>query len=42
MIRDGEHGIYVPPSDSRVLRAAIEYLLTHPTKPSGWGELVAS
>ncbi len=30
VVRDGEHGLYVPPGDATALRSAIEYLLANP------------
>ena len=30
VVREGVHGLYVPPGDPRALRQAIEYLLHHP------------
>jgi glycosyltransferase involved in cell wall biosynthesis len=36
-IRDGEHGIYVPPGDPAALRAAIEYLSVHPDEAERMG-----
>jgi glycosyltransferase involved in cell wall biosynthesis len=37
VIRDGEQGIYVPPGDSVALRAAIEYLASHPAEAERMG-----
>jgi glycosyltransferase involved in cell wall biosynthesis len=37
VIRDGEQGIYVPPGDPRALRAALEYLLSHPAEAERMG-----
>lgn len=36
-VRDGEHGIHVPPGDSLALRAAIEYLINHPQEAERMG-----
>ena len=37
IIRDGEHGLYVSPSDPRKLRAAIEHLIRHPEEAERMG-----
>ncbi|HEX8862463.1 MAG TPA: glycosyltransferase family 4 protein [Actinomycetes bacterium] len=39
VIRDGEQGIYVPPGDPRALRAALEYLLSHPAEAERMGRV---
>ena len=37
IIRDGEHGIYVPPGDAVALRKAIEHLESHPEEAERMG-----
>lgn len=37
VIVEGEHGLYVPPSDPVALRAAIEYLIAHPEQCTQMG-----
>lgn len=37
VVGDGEHGIYVPPGDPRALRAALQYLLSHPAEAERMG-----
>lgn len=37
LLRDGEHGLYVPPGDSAALRDAIQYLLDHPEEARRMG-----
>jgi glycosyltransferase involved in cell wall biosynthesis len=37
VIRDGVHGIYVPPGDPRALRAALEHLQRHPEEATRMG-----
>jgi glycosyltransferase involved in cell wall biosynthesis len=37
VIRDGVHGIYVPPGDPRALRAALEHLQHHPEEAARMG-----
>ena len=37
LVRDGEHGIYVPPGDPAALRAAIIYLAEHPDEADRMG-----
>lgn len=37
IVRDGEHGIYVPPGDPTALRAAIEHLESHPEEAERMG-----
>ncbi len=36
-LRDGEHGLYIPPGDPLALRRAIEYLLGHPDEAERMG-----
>lgn len=36
-VRDGEHGIHVPPCDATALRAAMEFLLGHPEEAERMG-----
>ena len=37
IIRDGEHGVYVPPGDPVALRSVIEHLLHHPEEAERMG-----
>lgn len=37
VLRDGEHGLYVPPGNPRAMRAAIEHLLAHPEEADRMG-----
>jgi hypothetical protein len=37
IIRDGEHGLYVPPEDPAALRRAIEHLAAHPDEAERMG-----
>ncbi len=37
IVRDGEHGIYVPPGDPMALRRAIEHLVAHPEEADRMG-----
>jgi glycosyltransferase involved in cell wall biosynthesis len=37
VIKDGEHGIYVPPGDPAALRSAIEHLAAHPKEAERMG-----
>ena len=37
IIRDGEHGVYVPPGDAVALRSVIEHLLHHPEEAERMG-----
>jgi glycosyltransferase involved in cell wall biosynthesis len=37
VVRDGVHGLYVPPGEPRALRQAIEHLLAHPEETARMG-----
>lgn len=37
IVRDGEHGIYVPPADPASLREALEHLVRHPSEAERMG-----
>lgn len=37
VVREGEHGLYVPPEDPQAMRKAIEYLLAHPEEAERMG-----